>query len=485
LKRLALSAILALAAVARAQDSGPGQLDASPSLFTVMAAVNAAGYDAGLDSPNADPLRKAVRDELAKRQIPSLAKLKDFYADHRKRTSSEDLNQYISFALSVSGPPAFQFKEKDADIPPDAAALKGLGPLVAAFYKEANVDDLWRRSQPHILSAIARYHRPVVEDVEQVNAYLRQQTSGVRGRRFQIFIELLAEPNQVQTRSYGYDYYVVVTPSPEPRAFDIRHAYLHYTLEPLTTEYREIVDRKKMLFEHVDRATVLDDSFRQDLLLLTTECLIKAVEARLDHKSGAIDEDLHQGFILTPYFYEQLGVYEKQESSMAEYYLTLLGAIDLTKEERRLSQVEFSTQRAVRSASAPQPPVLKGAAKTLEDAEDLYTARQLDKAKEMFLAAIGETDQKPLHASAYYGLARIAALEKDPATAERLFLKALDDEPEPPVKAWCLVYLGRLAGLAQEFDKATRYFRDALEVPGGSQKALDAARVGLQEVSGK
>jgi uncharacterized protein HemY len=53
------------------------------------------------------------------------------------------------------------------------------------------------------------------------------------------------------------------------------------------------------------------------------------------------------------------------------------------------------------------------------------------------------------------------------------------------VKAWCLVYLGRLAGLAQEFDKATRYFRDALEVPGGSQKALDAARVGLQEVSGK
>jgi tetratricopeptide (TPR) repeat protein len=109
----------------------------------------------------------------------------------------------------------------------------------------------------------------------------------------------------------------------------------------------------------------------------------------------------------------------------------------------------------------------------------------LDKAKEMFLAAIGETDQKPLHASAYYGLARIAALEKDPATAERLFLKALDDEPEPPVKAWCLVYLGRLAGLAQEFDKATRYFRDALEVQGGSQKALDAARVGLQEVSGK
>ena len=485
MRRLVLPAILALAAVAPAQQTETGQLDASPSLFTVMAAINAAGYDAGVDSPNGDPLRKAIREELAKRRIPSLAALRDFYAAHRKRTSSEDLNQYISFALSVSGPPAFQFKEKDADIPPDAAALKDLTPLLVAFYKEANVDDLWRRSQPHILEAIARYHRPVLEDVEQVNAYLRQPTSGVRGRRFQIFIELVAEPNQVQTRSYGYDYYVVVTPSAEPRAFDIRHAYLHYLLEPLTTRYREILDRKKMLFDHVERATVLDDSFRHDQLLLTTECLIKAVEARLDHNSGAADEDLHQGFILTPYFYEQLGLYQKQEASMAEYYLTLLGAIDLGKEERRLSQVEFSNQKTARSAPAAGPPVLKGAAKTLEEAEDLYAGRQLDKAKETFLAVLEQTDRQPPHASAYYGLARIAALEKDPATAERLFLKALDNDPEPQVKAWCLVYLGRLAGLAQEFEKATRYFRDALEVQGGSQKALDAARTGLQQVLGK
>ncbi|MGP8246583.1 MAG: tetratricopeptide repeat protein [Bryobacteraceae bacterium] len=484
MKRLVLPAILALAAVAPAQQSGTGQLDASPSLFTVMAAINAAGYDAGLDSPGADPLRKAVRDELAKRQISSLAALKEFYAAHRKRTGSEDLSQYISFALSVSSPPAFQFKEKDADIPPDAAALKGLTPLLVAFYREANIDDLWRRSQPHILSVIARYHRPVLEDVEQVNAYLRQQTSGVRGRRFQIFIELLAEPNQVQTRSYGYDYYVVVTPSPEPRAFDIRHAYLHYTLEPLTTRYREIVDRKKVLFENLDRATALDSSFKQDPLLMTTECLIKAVEARLDHKSGAVDEDLHQGFILTPYFYEQLGLYEKQETSMAEYYITLLGAIDLAKEERRLSQVEFSNRKTV-AGTPPPAPVPQGPAKTLEEAENLYAARQLDKAKEMFLAVVEQAGQKPLRASAYYGLARIAALERDPAAAESLFLKALDNDPEPQVKAWCLVYLGRLAGLAQEFDKATRYFRDALEIQGGSQKALDAARAGLQQVSGK
>ena len=88
MRRLVLPAILALAAVAPAQQTETGQLDASPSLFTVMAAINAAGYDAGVDSPNGDPLRKAIREELAKRRIPSLAALRDFYAAHRKLTSS-------------------------------------------------------------------------------------------------------------------------------------------------------------------------------------------------------------------------------------------------------------------------------------------------------------------------------------------------------------------------------------------------------------
>ena len=53
-----------------------------------------------------------------------------------------------------------------------------------------------------------------------------------RPTRFQIYIDLLGAPNQIQTRSYGSNYYVVVTPSAEPRIRDVRHAYLHYLLDP-------------------------------------------------------------------------------------------------------------------------------------------------------------------------------------------------------------------------------------------------------------
>jgi hypothetical protein len=297
--------------------SQEGQLDASPGLFTVMAAINAAGYAADLSSPNNHPLRNAMRAELAKRNIPSLAAIKAIFDQHRKNKDTDELSQYISLALTLGGPPDFAVQLRNVDMPPDAAPLLGLSPLLAAFYKEANIKDLWNRAQPAINQYIDRYHGPVSDAVLQVNAYLRQQTSGARGRTFQIYIELLAAPNQIQTRSYGFEYTIVITPSPELRTFDVRHAYLHYLLDPMSTRYQEILERKQGLVDHAQRAPALADSFKDDFLLLVTESLIKAVEARLDHKPEGIQAALREGYILAPYFAERLPVYEKQEQAMA------------------------------------------------------------------------------------------------------------------------------------------------------------------------
>jgi len=73
---LVLTLIASLPAAARAAEAG--SIDASPSLFTVMAAINAAGYKADLSSPQNHPLRAAVQAELAKRDIPSLPALRSF-----------------------------------------------------------------------------------------------------------------------------------------------------------------------------------------------------------------------------------------------------------------------------------------------------------------------------------------------------------------------------------------------------------------------
>jgi tetratricopeptide (TPR) repeat protein len=494
-----LAAILVAIPTGRAQQAPLGQLDASPTLFTVMAAINAAGYDAGIDSPSNHPLRKAIRDELAKRNIPSLAALKQFYAKHRMRTDTAELGQYISFALSCAGPPTFEIAKREVEVPPDALALQELSPLLAAFYKEANIPDLWKRSQPAIDQYIALYHRPVVDSVQQVNAYLRQTNYGYKNMRFRVLIELLAAPGQAQMRSYGGEFSLVVSPSAELRSFEVRHAYLVFLLDPLATRNQEILRRKEGLRDHAMRARALPDVAREDFLVLTTESLVKAVESRLDHKPEMVDQALHEGYILTPYFAEHLPLYEKQESAMQVYYPELVGGIDLVKEDARLSKVDFSAEAAVKTVkvAAPQPAPLTGTEKALDDAEQAYKARDLDRAKSMFLDLLQKSDVKSVHAKAYYGLARIAALQNDPETAERLFKKTLDLDPEPQDKAWTLIYLGKLsvaasAGAQQQGDQpeadkaraqAIEYFQQVLKAPGASQAAIAEAQKSLQAIS--
>jgi len=490
---LAILTLLAVAAVAFPAETG--QLDASPSLFTVMAAINAAGYSAELSSPTNHPLRNAIRAELAQRNIPSLPAIKDFFDRHRQKNDTLELSQYISFALSCAGPPTFDFTQRDVEIPPEVVGMRELSGLLEKFYQEANVEELWRRSQPAIEQYLGRYHEPVTDAVLQVAGYLRQLASGYKGRRFQIFIELQAGPNQIQTRSYGFNYTVVVTPSPEPRIFDMRHAYLHYLLDPLATRNMEILNRKKSLLDHVMRAQGLGDSYKEDFLLLTSESLIKAVEARLDHKPAMVQDALKEGYVLAPYFAESLPAYEKQETSMYYYFTDMVQAIDLVKEDKRLTGVEFNKMPKERpgrtvTTEAPPPPALTGPAKSLADAEDLLAARTQDpsyvgKAKKLFLGVLEQTDKKPMHAAAYYGLARVAALEKDPETAERLFQKTLDSEPEAAVKAWALVYLGKLSQAAGEKEQARKYFQDALQVEGASKTALAQAQTGVQQSSKK
>ena len=472
-----------------------GQLDGNPTLFAVMAAINAAGYSADLSSPNNSPLRDQVRAEILRKNPPSLPALKEFFENHRKRGAGADtaeLSQYISYALSVKGPPDFVFTQRDVDIPPDVVPIKSLSPLLARFYREANIQDIWQRAQPAIDREIERLHDPVADAVLHVNAYLRHVASGIDRSHFQIYVEPLAAPNQVQARSYGYEFTVVATPAPQPRAFDIRHEYLHYLLDPLSTLQQEVLDRKKILAEEAHRAPALDESFKEDFLLLTTESLIKAIEARMDRRPEGIQQALRQGYILTPYFAEALPAYEKQEQPMKSYYPDMVMAIDLMKEEKRLADVEFDKQAAVsalvKSPAPPSPPPpmpLTGAAKTLDDAERLWGARNedatnLEKAKKLYLDILTQTAEPPLHAAAYYGLARIAALQKDPETAEQFFQKTLELQPEPQVKAWALVYLGRLSLAASDRDQAVQYFQESLKVDGASETAREAATEGLQ-----
>lgn len=464
-----------------------GQLDGSQTLFTVLAAINAAGYDADLDSNANSPVRKQVRDIIAARNPASLADIKKFFAKHQQKDPVAELSQYISLALSLQGPPEFQYRVPPEEVPLDVRPLDGFGELLAKFYAEAGIEDLWKRAQPAYDQFIAAYHSGVTKALLESNAYLRNPTSGYRGRHFQIYVDLLGAPNEIQTRSYKDDYFVVITPSAEPQIQEVRHAYLHYLLDPLSLRYFEQLNRLKGLADFAAPAPALSTAYKDDFILLSTECLIKAVESRLAparDRQGLIDTAMREGFVLTAALADQLAVYEKQPESIRQYFPDLVGQIDLAQEDKRLEKLQFARQASVKKAKAAPPPpepVLTGAAKLLQQAEDLYTGRDLDAAREAYRKVLLEPGQTGLHAKAYYGLARIAALQRDPELAEKLFEKTLEMSPDPETKSWSYLYLARLADAAGDRAAAEKNYRAALSTDGAPASVKSAAEKGLAQ----
>lgn len=482
--------LLATPAGLRAQSA---QLEGNKALFTVLAAMNVTGYDIDLEAPSSHPLRKAIRAEIARRKPDSLPDLKDYFRQHRQDSPLAELRLYSSWALLVSDPPAFEFRIRDHQLPPDVASLRDLGPILARFYKEADVEDLWKRSQPAYEQFKQVYHGPASQAITLASAYARAPLSGTfGGRRFQLVVDLLGAPNQILFLPFFDEYYLVVTHSAEAHAGDVRQAYLHYLIDPMVTRHMDKLEEKKALADYAQGSS-LPDFFKQDFLLLATRSLVRAVETRIERgasrRQAMVDQAMKEGFVLTAHFAEQLPVYEKQEQSLRLYFPELITTINLAKEEQRLENFEFARERTERKAkpmTAPAPPPEPSAVeKALSEAEALYAARDLDKAREAFAALLTKTDDRPAQARAYYGLGRIAALRRDPESAEKLFQKTLELGAPAHEKAWTLVYLGKLSLAARMEPEAAAYFQAALAVEGASAKAREAADEALRLISQK
>jgi tetratricopeptide (TPR) repeat protein len=485
LKRILPLAAICLLSIRGLHGAENLQLGASENLFAVLAAINAAGYDEGLSLPDNAPLRRELRDNLAKQNIPVLPDLSRYYRKHMLKTGVQDLSQYISYALSVTGPPDFAWRTRDVDVPPEAMALSGFTPLLIDFYRQANLAELWNQCRPTYEKEMEKYHSPLVLTTSAIDGYLRVPAGGYLGRKFQVFIDLLGAPQQVQIRNYGDDEFVIVTPSEKPRIFDIRHAYLHFEIDPIVIKYGIALDQKRSILDFVQTAP-LEPSFKTDFVLLANESLIKAVESRLDKNPAEIGQASRQGYVLAPFFAEQLPVFEKQEQGMRFYFPDMADAIDLKREDTRIAAMKFDAAPLVRqgkqvSVATPEP-TLSPSAQTLDQAEDLYKKRILDDAKQLYLKSLEQSGSAEEHAQAWYGLARIAVLQKQPDAAVKLFEKTLGASPDEETKGWALVYLARLSIAASDPKRAAEFYQQALGIQGASKGAREAAQTESQKI---
>ncbi len=463
------------------QQEGSVILEPSEQVFCVMAALNAAGYDAGLGLSTGDNTRETARKYLDQSHAPVAKRLGTFYSEHRvEGDPGADLGQYVSLALLLGPPPDFKLAVPQADLPPDAKAVSGLVPLLRTFYVQAKLHELWSGLQGQYHAAQLRYSPAVRQVTLMTDVYFRLPVGAYLGRTLWIDLDLLGPPEQAQARIYGLNYYLVVTASRQPKIDEIRHQYLHFVLDPLAAKYAPEINEKARLRGPAFRAPALASSFKGDFPLLVTECLIRAAELRLDKRPPAeaeksLGEMTASGLILVRYFYESLAVFEKQEASMTAFYKQMIHAIDPAAEERMLAKVKFAPAPTP-PAQAPVPAAKTEEEKSLDQADNLFYQGKYSEAKLAYQGVLEKVDTKSERA--LFGLAIVASNMRKPDLAEEYFQKTLETARDLRLVTWSHIYLGRLYDLRGKRNDALAQYRAASLTAAGYPMALLAVQAG-------
>jgi tetratricopeptide (TPR) repeat protein len=490
--------LLLLGGLARAQSPSKITLETSETVFSFFAALNSCGYDQEL--AQSDPVRAQVRKDFTQLISVSEDAARDqrqicsFYNEHQPHDPTRNIAQYVSLALNTSDPPQFKVTVKEADLPPDASNVLGFLTLLQRIYDDAGLHKLWLKYEPAYQAQVEQLHDPVANMIQSVDVYLRLPISGYVGRRFAVYLDPQIAPGQVNARNYAADYLMVVAPvNGTIRMDQVRHTYLHYILDPLALKRANRMQRLKPLLENVSTAP-LDQSFKNDIALLVTESLIRAVEARtlapsvprnLDRKEAqkqveaqrlaAAEADMQEGYILTRYFYDALVGFEKESNSFRDAFPDMLFAIDLPREQKRAQGIKFASEGSselVRSAS------LKNT-QGLDLAEQKLAAGDIQGAQEIAQDALDKQSDDP--ARALFLLARAASLNKDMTGARTYFERTLQAAREPRILAWSHIYLGRIYDLQENREAALMHYNAALNAGDSALDTKSAAQRGLQK----
>lgn len=489
MRRLLLALIvstLVLPSFVRAAEGD--QLDADLRMFTVMAAINAAGYDDGVGARDDSLVRQAVRQRLSSFNGPSMQLLKTAYEQYRLRDSDENLSQFVTYALLCQGPPTFElYANLPTDLPPDVRPVRSFGPILQQFYSEADIEGLWQQFQPAIEQELERYQASLAPMLFRTAGYLRIGRQAPEFASFKVWIDLLGAPNAINTRLYNGDVQVVAHPAEKIPLNEIRHAFLVHLLDRLSIRNRETVASKQVLSRFALFAPALDDEYKEDFELLVTKSLVKAVEARLDHGDSeaalpVVDQALREGYILAPYFYEALGRYEEDSQTINRFYPEMIEGIDVKREAARLQNVKFAEPAEVSSQPRVEPrrPQLSLLDKKLQQAEFLLREELLEESRDAFLEAVELAEGR--NAQAEYGLGRVAAQEGDPELAVEHFRTASNLADEyPHIRAMSHIYAARISDIMGEREQALEQYNLAKAAGDPDPRTQELIAAGLLE----
>ena len=493
-------------------------LETSEPLFDIAVALNVCGYDDDLDHSN--PVRAKVRADIASAALAtpearaSRLALCEYIHKHELNDGSLNLAQYVSLSLFLNAD--LSLTAAETDLPPDSTQVVNLLTPLRTFAEAIDLHAFWVKYRPEYEGLVEQVHDPLTRTILNTNIYLKLPVSSYEGRRFVVLLEPMLAPSATNARIYGNDFLVVASPSSDAknlvRMEEIRHTYLHFEVEPLVYSRASAMNRMVPLLKTVQDAPI-DFNYKSDIVSLIAECMIKAVEAHtldagLPHPSkpnpskervdrsdqerysaemvvyerqteaarrAAVDLDMHQGWVLTGYFYDRFTEMEREGVSLKDDIGQIVYGMDVERERQHDSHIVFLAQTQ-HDVLRRTPRKLAG----LDLAELKLVKGDKDGATEIAESVLA--DPAGDHARANYLIARINLLDRDPDDAVAHFRAALDTSKDPRTLAWCHIYLGRLYDMQQEPDRkrAVAEYHLALNLRDDRPDTKAAAESGLR-----
>jgi tetratricopeptide (TPR) repeat protein len=268
------------------------------------------------------------------------------------------------------------------------------------------------------------------------------------------------------------------------------------------------------------QAAPLEYIYKTDIVALVTECLIKAVEAQtmdvgiqpparpsgagrdrsvLEHyeaelsaynheaeqvRKHKVDLDMRQGWVMTDYFYTQLGIMEKEGTSLKDEMGPMVYGMDVDSERNHIKQIVFLPEGSGGDVMRRTPRPLAG----LELAESKLMKGDLEGSSELADAAL---KADPDNAAAHYLMGRIDLMQADPDGALKELTQAVKLSHDPRTIAWAHIYLGRMYDITRDPDdpnvikpqreKAVAEYRAALASRDSQPDTKAAAEAGIKQ----
>ena len=322
-----------------------------------MAALNAAGFDVEFGSQY-HPVREAVRKYVQDLDPDLVARLKSFYNSRKgDQTDEAQLSKYITLAVMLTDPPNFKPPREEV-MPPDARSVIGFADLLREFYQAAQISQRWTEVRPQYERAAGALAPALRDLIVRTDVYLRIPLGGSLARTMAVYLELAAPINTVNVRSDQDNYYVILGGSANPKVDDVRHAYLHFQLDPLVAGNVTKIEGGNSLLALVAKAEGVEPAYTSEFRVMTTESLIRAVELRMDRIPAAraresLDTFYRTGLLLTPYFYDALDAYEQRDSGLRDYFPEMARGIEIKAEQQRFQETFYKI---------PTPPKTAGRA---------------------------------------------------------------------------------------------------------------------------